>query len=82
MKTLIVLTVFFVASAFGFNQFLTEPGDDYGTLVIEYLPDAAGTVEITVRATDTDGMSVDTQFAVTVNPVDDPPTLAAELQDL
>ncbi|GJQ35093.1 MAG: hypothetical protein JETCAE01_11030 [Anaerolineaceae bacterium] len=43
-------------------------------LVLDYAPNASGTADITVRATDTTNLFVETTFTVTVNPVDDNPT--------
>ncbi len=45
-----------------------------GTLTLDYAPNAFGTADLTVRATDTSGAFVDTTFTVTVNPVNDTPT--------
>jgi len=44
-----------------------------GTLTLDYAPDAFGTADITVRATDTGGAFVETTFTVTVNPLNDAP---------
>ena len=45
------------------------------TLALTYAPDASGTSDLVVRATDTDGFSVDATFTVTVNPVNDAPEI-------
>ena len=45
-----------------------------GTLTLDYAPHANGTADITVRATDTGGLFVETTFTVTVNAVNDTPT--------
>ena len=47
-----------------------------GTLTLVYVPNASGSASITVRATDTGGLWVESTFDVTVNPVNDAPTLA------
>ncbi len=44
-----------------------------GTLTLNYAADANGTADITVRATDTGGLYVETTFGVTINPVNDNP---------
>ncbi|MCO6413443.1 MAG: tandem-95 repeat protein, partial [Thiogranum sp.] len=44
-----------------------------GGLNINYAADQSGTADITVRATDTGGLFVETSFTVTVNPVNDAP---------
>ncbi len=48
-----------------------------GTLTLDYAPNAFGTADITVRATDTGGAFVESTFTVTVNPVNDAPTRSA-----
>ncbi len=45
-----------------------------GNLTLDYAPDANGTADITVRATDTGGLWVESTFTVTVNPANDTPT--------
>ncbi len=45
-----------------------------GTLTLDYTPDGSGTANVTVRATDTGGLFVDTTFAVTVNALPPPNT--------
>ena len=45
-----------------------------GTLTLDYAPDQNGSTDITLRATDTGGLFVETVFTVTVNPVNDMPT--------
>ena len=44
-----------------------------GTLTLGYAANASGTADVTLRATDTGGLFVETTFTVTVNPVNDPP---------
>lgn len=44
-----------------------------GTLTLNYAADENGSSSITIRATDTGGMFVETTFSVTVNPVNDAP---------
>ena len=48
-----------------------------GQLIIDYAPDANGVADITIRATDPGGLSVETTFGVDVAPVNDPPTATA-----
>ena len=45
-----------------------------GTLALAYAPNANGTAELTIRATDPRGLFVDTTFTVVVTPVNDVPT--------
>lgn len=44
-------------------------------LILDFADDAYGTSEITVRATDTDDMYLETTFTVTVNPLPDVPSV-------
>lgn len=44
-----------------------------GTLTLDYASDSNGTAEITVRATDSGGLFVETTFTVTVNSINDVP---------
>lgn len=44
-----------------------------GALTLDYAPDAYGSADITLRATDTEGAFVETTFTVTVNAVNDSP---------
>ena len=44
-----------------------------GMLTLAFAPDASGVADVTVRATDTGGLSVETTFAVTVAAVNDAP---------
>lgn len=46
-----------------------------GTLTLKYKSNATGVANLTVRATDTGGASVQAKFKVTVLPVNDPPTI-------
>lgn len=48
-----------------------------GTLTLDYAPDANGSAALTVRATDSGGLFVDTTFTVTVTQVNDSPTFTA-----
>jgi len=50
-------------------------GED-GQLTLAYPADANGTSALTIRGTDTEGLSVETAFSVTVLPVNDPPRIA------
>ena len=45
-----------------------------GTLTLEYAPNQNGSSDITVRATDSNGLFVETLFTVTVNSINDLPT--------
>jgi len=47
-----------------------------GILSLDYAANANGTADITVRATDPGGLSVDSTFTITVQPVNDAPTFA------
>ena len=55
-----------------------------GTLTLNYALNASGSAELIVRATDTEGLSVDAPFTVTVTEVNDAPTTPgiANVQDL
>src|SRR5206468_7282001 len=44
-----------------------------GVLTLSFAPDASGAADLTVRATDTGGLFVETTFAVTVAAVNDAP---------
>ena len=55
----------------------TNVNQGNGNLVLNYAPDANGTSNITVQATDTEGLSVSTTFLVTVLPVNDEPSFSA-----
>ncbi|MBT8134634.1 MAG: tandem-95 repeat protein, partial [Gammaproteobacteria bacterium] len=48
-----------------------------GELLLDYAADMNGAAQISIRATDPSGASVDTLFTVTVTPVNDTPVLAA-----
>jgi hypothetical protein len=48
-----------------------------GELTLNYAADANGTAEITLRATDSGGLFVETTFTVTVNPINDVPVADA-----
>ena len=50
-------------------------------LVLDYAPNASGTAQITVRATDTGTGYIETTFTVLVNPVNDTPTDIALTND-
>lgn len=45
-----------------------------GALTLDYAADALGKAELTIRATDQDGLYVDTAFRVTLHTVNTPPT--------
>jgi len=49
-----------------------------GTLTLDYAPNAFGTADLTVRATDSGGLFVETTFSVTVNQVNDPATFGGD----
>ncbi|NQU21889.1 MAG: lamin tail domain-containing protein [Candidatus Nealsonbacteria bacterium] len=51
-------------------------------LTLAYAEDRYGTVEITVRATDGEGVWVEDTFAVTVDPVDDDPRVSAPIANV
>jgi len=51
-------------------------GGGYGGLVLDFAADAYGSAELTVRATDADGMWVETSFMVHVEPVNDAPVIS------
>ncbi|HUT09616.1 MAG TPA: hypothetical protein VMY42_03905 [Thermoguttaceae bacterium] len=48
----------------------------YGGLYLDFAPDAYGEAELTVRATDTDGLWVETSFTVNVESVNDAPVIS------
>ncbi len=48
-----------------------------GQLTLDYAADMNGSAQISVRATDPSGLSVDTLFTVTVTPVNDAPVMQA-----
>ncbi|MEZ6056154.1 MAG: DUF2341 domain-containing protein [Planctomycetaceae bacterium] len=52
------------------------PSNSTGTLTLNYAPNQFGTSDITIRATDTGGLFVETTFQVTVNAVNDAPTIS------
>jgi LPXTG-site transpeptidase (sortase) family protein len=52
---------------------VTVTGTPNQYLLLNYGPNANGSADLTVRATDTDGLWVETTFTVTVNPVNDAP---------
>jgi hypothetical protein len=53
-----------------------------GTLTLSYLADMSGTADIIVRATDLAGEHIEDTFTVTVDPVNDDPTVANPIDDL
>ena len=59
--------------------FSTAVNGAAGTLTLDYAPNAFGTADLTVRATDTSGAFVDTTFTVTVNPVNTRPPAASPM---
>jgi len=54
----------------------------YGGLYLDFAPDAYGEAELTVRATDTDGLWVETSFTVNVESVNSAPEVAASIPDV
>jgi hypothetical protein len=52
-----------------------------GALNMNYATDQNGSADITVRATDTGGLFVESTFTVTVNPVNDAPTVSVTASD-
>ena len=65
-----VLTLTVTANS---NPDLLEATVAGNTLTLNYLPNAFGTADITVRATDAGGLYAEGTFVVTVNPVEDAP---------
>jgi hypothetical protein len=63
------------------NSALVTPTLNGTTLTLDYLPDAYGTADITIRAT-AGGLSVDDTFRVTVSAVDDAPRVANSIADV
>ena len=61
----------------GLFSSVTAPAPGGQFLVLDYAPDANGTANITVRATDTGGLFVETTFAVTISAVNDPPSFTS-----
>ena len=55
---------------------------DPTSFTLDYAPDANGTADIIIRATDTGGLWVEDTFTVTVNPVNDDPTVQAAIPDV
>ncbi len=53
-----------------------------GVLTLDYAADQNGTADITLRATDTGGLFVETTFTVTVNAVNDVPTVSNLVGDV
>jgi surface protein len=51
-------------------------------LTLDYLENQFGSSLIKLRATDLGGLSVDTSFTVTVNPVNDAPTVSSPIADI
>ena len=47
-----------------------------GELMLDYAADVSGASQVSIRATDPSGASVDTLFTVTVTPVNDAPVIA------
>jgi hypothetical protein len=50
-----------------------------GTITLDYAKDQFGTADLTLRATDTGALSVQSSFTVTVNPVNDAPVMQANV---
>ena len=53
-----------------------------GNLTLTPLPNANGTLTVTVRAADPEGLFVDVPMAVTLIPVNDPPVIPAAIPDV
>ena len=51
-------------------------------LTLALVADSSGSANITVRATDSGGLSVDNSFVLTVNPVNDEPTVVSPIADV
>lgn len=68
--------------AYNTNGALVNTGIDGNTLTLNYVGNQSGTAEITIGATDSGGKYVETTFLVTVNPVNDTPTLAGTIDDV
>ncbi|MDP6545926.1 MAG: Ig-like domain-containing protein, partial [Phycisphaerae bacterium] len=66
------------------NPSLLSPGVVNNTLTLSYIADQHGTADITIRATDsgTPELWVDEMFTVTVDPVDDAPTVADPIDNV
>jgi hypothetical protein len=63
------------------NAALVNASVSGNTLTLDYQPDQFGTATITIRGT-SNGLTVDDDFVVTVNAVDDAPTVANALADV
>jgi LPXTG-site transpeptidase (sortase) family protein len=61
---------------------VTITGTPNQYLVLDYSPDQNGSSLLTVRATDSDLLWVETSFTVTIDPVNDPPTVLGPLPNL
>ncbi|MEW4487152.1 hypothetical protein AB1L42_03675 [Thalassoglobus sp. JC818] len=59
-----------------------ETSLDGNQLTLSYLPNQFGVVEVTIRATDSDGEFVDHTFLVTVHSVNDLPTVVSPINDV
>lgn len=64
------------------NPSLVNPAIANGSLVLDYLPDASGTAEIVVRATNLLGDTIEDTFSVTVSEDEQPDNTAPTLDDL
>ncbi|HAW78385.1 MAG TPA: hypothetical protein DCX27_00830, partial [Balneola sp.] len=51
-------------------------------LTLSLIADSSGSAIITIRATDSGGLTVDNSFNVTVNPVNDAPTISTPIADV
>ena len=51
-------------------------------LTLSLIPDSSGSAIITIRATDSGGLTVDNSFNVTVNPVNDAPVVSTPIADV
>ncbi|MCH8141818.1 MAG: cadherin-like domain-containing protein, partial [Proteobacteria bacterium] len=66
-----------------FSGSVIDTAEMSGTdLNISFLLDQNGTATVTVRATDSDGLFVESTANVTVNPVNDPPTVLSAASDV
>ena len=64
------------------NGELVDVTLDGATLTLDYAANQSGTAEITLRATDSGGLFVETRFLVTVNSVNDVPTVENSINDV
>lgn len=64
------------------NPALVTPSFNGEQLTLTYTPNGFGTATITVRATDSGGLSVDDIFIVTITPVNTPPVVVNPIADV